>query len=173
MSRGGNQPKTHNVGERISGPLRPPILRRSTWSNWKTVTSSMSRKVARSHRRAMPARGSRVVPGTDLERPPRQMADVCRLSRQGHDEGHYKQFDDVVALYNEKFAKPIAAVMAELKAPATTPDPFDEKIEWTWWEIWHHEGRRARHGASMNGPDYTWWHGLYGREGTPTNGSLN
>ncbi|MHC4081624.1 MAG: multiheme c-type cytochrome, partial [Planctomycetota bacterium] len=25
----------------------------------------------------------------------------------------------------------------------------------------HHEGRRARHGASMMGPDYTHWHGTY------------
>ncbi len=77
-------------------------------------------------------------------------------------EGHYKQFDDVVDLYNEKFAKPIAAIMDELKEQGyITAAPFDEKIEWTWWEIWHHEGRRARHGASMNGPDYTWWHGIY------------
>ncbi|HEB83440.1 MAG TPA: cytochrome C552, partial [Bacteroidetes bacterium] len=22
-------------------------------------------------------------------------------------------------------------------------------------------GRRARHGAAMMGPDYTWWHGIY------------
>lgn len=77
-------------------------------------------------------------------------------------EGHYKQFDDVVDLYNEKFAKPIAAVMAALKEKGyITPAPFDEPIEWTWWEIWHHEGRRARHGAAMMGPDYTWWHGIY------------
>jgi hypothetical protein len=27
--------------------------------------------------------------------------------------------------------------------------------------IWHHEGRRARHGTSMMGPDYTYWHGTY------------
>lgn len=39
--------------------------------------------------------------------------------------------------------------------------PFSTKIEWTWYEIWHHQGRRARHGASMQGPDYTHWHGLY------------
>jgi hypothetical protein len=77
-------------------------------------------------------------------------------------EGHYLQFDGVVDLYNEKFAKPISGVMAELKDKGyVTPAPFDEKIEWTWWEIWHHEGRRARHGASMSGPDYTWWHGMY------------
>ena len=41
------------------------------------------------------------------------------------------------------------------------PASFSNKIEWTYWEIWHHEGRRARHGAAMMGPDYTWWHGIY------------
>ena len=40
-------------------------------------------------------------------------------------------------------------------------DLFDDEIDWIYWELWHHEGRRARHGAAMSGPDYTWWHGLY------------
>ena len=39
--------------------------------------------------------------------------------------------------------------------------PFDEELEWTWFRLWHHEGRRARHGASMQGPDYTQWHGFF------------
>ena len=38
---------------------------------------------------------------------------------------------------------------------------FDEEIEWTWFYLWHHEGRRARHGASMMAPDYAHWHGMY------------
>jgi hypothetical protein len=38
---------------------------------------------------------------------------------------------------------------------------FNHPIDWTWFEIWHHEGRRARHGASMMAPDYTHWHGTY------------
>ena len=38
---------------------------------------------------------------------------------------------------------------------------FSNKIDFTWFELWHHEGRRARHGASMMGPDYTHWHGTY------------
>lgn len=42
-----------------------------------------------------------------------------------------------------------------------TPTQFDEKIEWVYYELWHHEGRRARMGASMMGPDYTQWHGFY------------
>ena len=76
--------------------------------------------------------------------------------------GFYQQFDDLVDLYNDKFAKPAAAIMAELyKANKLTPRQMDEKLEWTYYELWHHEGRRARHGASMSGPDYAWWHGIY------------
>ena len=41
------------------------------------------------------------------------------------------------------------------------PASFSNEIEWVYWELWHHEGRRARHGAAMMGPDYTWWHGIY------------
>src|SRR5512137_1902916 len=39
--------------------------------------------------------------------------------------------------------------------------PFEHTVQWIFYELWHHEGRRARHGASMMGPDYTHWHGLY------------
>ena len=42
-----------------------------------------------------------------------------------------------------------------------TKDKFDEEIEFKFFEYWHHEGRRARMGASMMGPDYTQWHGFY------------
>ena len=52
--------------------------------------------------------------------------------------------------------------MAALKAQQLiTPQEFDEEIEWTWFYLWHHEGRRARHGASMMAPDYAHWHGMY------------
>ena len=45
--------------------------------------------------------------------------------------------------------------------PLLKPVQFSNPIDFTWYEIWHHEGRRARHGASMMGPDYTHWHGTY------------
>ena len=52
--------------------------------------------------------------------------------------------------------------MAELyKANKLTAAPMDEKLEWIYYELWHHQGRRARHGTSMMGPDYTHWHGMY------------
>ena len=41
------------------------------------------------------------------------------------------------------------------------PAAFSNQVEWEYWELWHHEGRWARMGAAMMGPDYTWWHGIY------------
>jgi hypothetical protein len=76
---------------------------------------------------------------------------------------HYYQFDALVNLYNEKFGKPATALMNLIREKKLLENPasFSNKIEWTYWELWHHEGRRARHGAAMMGPDYTWWHGMY------------
>ena len=77
-------------------------------------------------------------------------------------ENFYIQFDGVVDLGNEKFFGPAKDIMAKLqKAGKITPTPFDSKIKWTYFELWHHQGRRARMGASMNGPDYVQWHGFY------------
>ena len=74
----------------------------------------------------------------------------------------YKQYDAVVDLYNNKFAVPAKAVMKKLRdAGKLTPTPFDEPLEWEYYELWHHEGRRARMGTAMMGPDYTQWHGFY------------
>ncbi len=91
------------------------------------------------------------------------MKDVCtQCHAAGFVDNFYTQFDEVVELYNNKFAAPAKAVMDELYADKLlTRTPFDEKIEWTFFELWHHEGRRARHGAAMMGPDYVQWHGFY------------
>lgn len=91
------------------------------------------------------------------------MKDVCGSCHAApFIDGFYKQFDNLVDLYNEKFAKPAMAIRNELMAKGKlTKADFDEKLDWTYWELWHHEGRRARHGASMSGPDYAWWHGMY------------
>jgi hydroxylamine dehydrogenase len=91
------------------------------------------------------------------------MQDVCaNCHATGWVENFYKQYDLTVDLYNEKFAKPARAIMDKLYADQKlTRTPFDEKIEWTYYELWHHEGRRARMGTAMMGPDYTQWHGFY------------
>jgi len=92
------------------------------------------------------------------------MKDVCSgCHGSSFADGHYYQLDGTVALYNEKFAKPATEIMNLIRKKGLLKNPasFSNDIEWTYWEIWHHEGRRARHGAAMFGPDYTWWHGIY------------
>lgn len=92
------------------------------------------------------------------------MKDVCTACHTTtFINGHFYQFDALVRLYNDKFAKPSQEIISMVKDKGLLENnaSFGNKIEWTFWELWHHEGRRARHGAAMMGPDYTWWHGIY------------
>ncbi|MES9843445.1 MAG: multiheme c-type cytochrome [Candidatus Sedimenticola sp. PURPLELP] len=91
------------------------------------------------------------------------MSKVC-LECHGKDfvKGSMRQFDNVVKLYNDKFGRPAQAIMLELYDKGLlTPTPFDEPLEYTYWELWHDEGARARHGAAMFSPNHTWWEGMY------------
>ncbi|VAX25767.1 Hydroxylamine oxidoreductase (Fragment) [hydrothermal vent metagenome] len=77
-------------------------------------------------------------------------------------KGFYKQGDDAIRLYNEKFYDPIKAEMDKLyEEGLLTKEKFDEELEFTFFEYWHHEGRRARAGFFMMGADYAQWHGFY------------
>jgi hypothetical protein len=92
------------------------------------------------------------------------MKDVCSNCHQTRFvNGHYFQYDALVNLYDEKFAKPAGEIMKMIKEAGVMENPaaFSNQVEWEYWELWHHEGRRARMGAAMMGPDYAWWHGIY------------
>ncbi|MBI2298234.1 MAG: cytochrome c3 family protein [Armatimonadetes bacterium] len=169
MSAGGRQPVTHDVGERLSWTLRPAI---SVKLNLVAFEGDAKEDILGDaptlpkvgdlfHLGAAPDRKVTAVLTWQDRRA--RMQEVCS---QCHDksfvEGAYSQFDEVVVLFNDKFAKPAKAIIDELRATKRiTPVDFDDPIEWTWYELWHHQGRRARHGAAMQGPDYTWWHGMY------------
>lgn len=142
---------THDPGERISWTNRPPVsLVMDTDINGAIVTA------------IDPAERQSLITDT-AEAKRTRMKDVCsHCHTPDYVNGFYRQYDDLVILYNEKFAKPGQAIMASLRAEGLlTPTEFDEEIEWQWFYLWHHEGRRARHGASMMAPDYTHWHGMF------------
>jgi hypothetical protein len=142
---------THDPGERISWTNRPPVsLVMDTDVNHAIVT-----EVDAELRRSL------VVDSAEDKR--NRMKEVCSTCHTpDYVNAFYQQYDDLVVLYNEKFAKPGQDIMAVLLAEGMrTPTEFDEEVEWTWFYLWHHEGRRARHGASMMAPDYTHWHGMY------------
>jgi hydroxylamine dehydrogenase len=142
---------THDPGERISWTNRPPVsLVMDTDSKGEVVKDTD------------PAKRRELVKSTWQDKRS-QMKNVCsHCHTENYVDSFYKQYDDFVVNYNEKFAKPAQKIMAALKEQKLiTPTEFDEEIEWTWFYLWHHEGRRARHGASMMAPDYAHWHGMY------------
>jgi hypothetical protein len=91
------------------------------------------------------------------------MRDVCHHCHGPDFVGaFYTSFDAAVDMYNNKFAVPAQNIMNTLRERnKLTPTPFDEELEWSFYRLWHHEGRRARMGVSMQGPDYTQWHGFF------------
>lgn len=142
---------THDPGERISWTNRPPIsLVMDTDINHKVITETDPAK-----RRELTADTA------DAKRT--RMKEVCmHCHTPDYISSFYQQYDEFVILYNEKFARPGTAIMAALSQNGMlTETQFDEEIEWTWFYLWHHEGRRARHGAAMMAPDYAHWHGMY------------
>jgi len=141
MSATKTQPATHDIGDRISWNNRPPV----------------------SVRPEIPDRKLGLTDVLPWQQRRKNMKDVCAACHSStYINAFYEQYDGLVTLYDEKFGKPGAKIMKMLKVGhLLTAQPFDEKIEWDWFEIWHHQGRRARMGASMMGPDYTHWHGLY------------
>ncbi len=142
---------THDPGERISWTNRPPIsLVMDTDITHKIVTE-LDPEIRRE-----------LIHDTAEDKRNR-MKQVCsHCHTPDYVNGFYSQYDDLVILYNEKFAKPGKKIVGALRANGLiTETQFDDEIEWTWFYLWHHEGRRARHGASMMAPDYTHWHGMY------------
>lgn len=140
MSATKNQPVTHDVGMRISWNNRPAVSVRPEMSDKKMGLPGGS--VTWQTRRA-------------------NMKDVClNCHEQQWVDNFYVQYDALIDLYHDKFAKP-GLELYTLAKPLLRPAEFSNHLDFVWFEIWHHEGRRARHGASMMGPDYTHWHGTY------------
>lgn len=91
------------------------------------------------------------------------MTKVClECHSKGFANSYMAQFDDVINLFNDKFAKPAQNIMQALYADKSlTPAPFDETLEFTYWRMWHDAGTRARHGAAMMSPKMTSWDGMH------------
>jgi hydroxylamine dehydrogenase len=40
-------------------------------------------------------------------------------------------------------------------------NPWTDEFQITYYNLWHHEGRRARQGAMMGAADYAHWYGFF------------
>jgi hydroxylamine dehydrogenase len=139
MSEAGEVEKSHDVTGRLAWELQAPLT------------------VRPSDFAAFPA-------NTDWRKEREKMMQVCLQCHSGEwVKGHFDNLDRVVESYNVLYYRPIRKMMDELYASGklTEDSYFDEELEWEFYELWHHEGRRARMGAAMMAPDYAWWHGFY------------
>ena len=139
MSGAGTTLTTHDVTERLSWETQAPLTVRP--QDFAALPAKTDWKVERD-----------------------KMKEVC-LQCHGKlwVDDHYVKLDKVVQEYNEVYFKPAKAMLDELYAKKLLDNTkfFDERLEVEYYELWHHEGRRARMGAAMMAPDYSWWHGFY------------
>lgn len=130
---------SHDVTERLAWELQAPLT------------------VRPSEFKAFPAQ-------TNWETERNKMKEVCKPCHgKTWTDGHFEKTDKVVQEYNEVYFKPAKKMLDDLYAKGLMDNSrfFDEKLEVEYYELWHHEGRRARMGAAMMAPDYSWWHGFY------------
>ncbi len=140
MSATKDLPVTHDVGMRISWNNRPAKSVRPEKSDAKMGLAGAN------------------VP---WQKRRKNMESVClSCHAQTYVKSFYIQYDGLIAMYHRKYADPGLKLYA-LAKPLLKKVKFSNKLDFIWFELWHHEGRRARHGASMQGPDWTHWHGTY------------
>ncbi|RLB98411.1 MAG: hypothetical protein DRH76_02600 [Deltaproteobacteria bacterium] len=86
---------------------------------------------------------------TDWRTERAKMTAVCRQCHaDSWAKDHFDNFDTAVACYNEVYYRSARQrIDALYKAgPLSADHYFDEPLEWEFYELWHHEGRRARMG---------------------------
>ncbi|MBU1002245.1 MAG: hydroxylamine oxidoreductase [Proteobacteria bacterium] len=139
MSGAGSVKTSHDVTERLSWETQAPLTVRP--QDFKPLPAQTDWKVERS-----------------------KMSEVCQQCHgKNWVDAFYVDFDKAVEEYNEVYFKPAKAKLDELyeKGALDKTTFFDEHLEVEFYELWHHEGRRARMGTMMMAPDYAWWHGFY------------
>lgn len=139
MSGAGTTLTTHDVTERLAWESQAPLTIRPN------------------EFKAFPAKTN-----PDVER--EKMKQIClQCHGKTWTDGHFVQMDKAMMEYNDVYFKPAKAKLDELYEKGLLDNSrfFDERLEVEYYELWHHEGRRARFGAAMMAPDYAWWHGFY------------
>lgn len=91
-----------------------------------------------------------------------EMKEICqKCHAYTHVDRVYQEADRVLADTNAKVQAGVDVVKALRAEGLLTPEPFDEPIEFTEFDMWHYYGRTAKHGAYMGGADMVQWHGNY------------
>jgi hypothetical protein len=107
---------------------------------------------------AAPISGRRPVWQENMTR----MQGVCReCHNQNFIEEFYTDADKAVERVNEWVIESDEIIAPLVENDLLTAEPFDEPIDFTYFNLWHHWGRTAKFGTWMQGADYVQWHGAY------------
>lgn len=91
-----------------------------------------------------------------------KMQEMClKCHTKPHVERFYAEAETVVESTNELVVQADAIIRSLRDEKLLTPEPFDERIEYVAFDLWHYSGRTAKHGAYMGGADFVQWHGFY------------
>ncbi len=155
MSGVGELQTTHNVSRRLKWNLWAPHSNLRTGGNDTAV--SEYEKTGKLNV-GTPLAGH--VDGPDAAR--KEMMIVCKECHSPlHSENFFTMADKHVMLYND-YHKDAKAMLDDLKSKKLLKeDPWADEFQRIYYHLWHHEGRRMRQGAMMNGPDYAHWHGVF------------
>ncbi|MBT8372324.1 MAG: hypothetical protein KJO34_15260 [Deltaproteobacteria bacterium] len=169
---------SHNVGDRISWNLQAPVsskMNRVTFTDGSVTDipgdtpphsgqKAKYKTYVREGNRLKKSVTEKTIKEVMTWKQRRaNMQEACKSCHGSNQiQNFYSQFDELIILYNEKFAKPGVILVNMLKKDGIWENSgFQQKIGFTWFEIWHHEGRRARMAAAMHAPSYTFWNGMY------------
>jgi len=73
----------------------------------------------------------------------------------------YARAEKVVADTNAKVQEAQAIMDGVRKDGVLTGPAFSRPIDFVYFDLWHYDGRTAKHGAFMGGADFVQWHGNY------------
>ncbi len=91
-----------------------------------------------------------------------RMQSVClACHNKKHIAEFYEDADEATEAVNAWVELSDEIIKPLKDANLLTSEPFDEPIDFLYFELWHHWGRTAKFGVWMQGPDYTQWHGAY------------
>jgi hypothetical protein len=91
-----------------------------------------------------------------------RMQGVCQeCHNQNFLDDFYMAADKATDRVNEWVLESNEIIAPVQEADLLTAAPFDEPIDFVYFDLWHHWGRTAKFGAWMQGPDYSQWHGAY------------
>jgi nitrate/TMAO reductase-like tetraheme cytochrome c subunit len=91
------------------------------------------------------------------------MKQVCsQCHNQALIDKVYAQAEQTVASTNDKVLAAKAIVDGLHKDGLLAGPPFSNPIDFTYFDLWHYDGRTSKHGAFMGGADFVQWHGNYG-----------